>query len=101
MCADGRLTGLVQLEDILSWQCGHPQMRHVQPVLRADTDVEMPDLQLNALANLERHADCLNAFSDEEDEEELRSLYLVCMLDNFAQSDKPNFCVALAVALKC
>lgn len=68
----------MQLEDVLSWYCGHPQMRHVQPMLKADTDTEMPDLQLDALASLNRHADRLNAFSDDEDEEELRSLYLVC-----------------------
>lgn len=67
----------MQLEDVLSWYCGHPQMRQVQPMLKADTDTEMPDLQLDALANLNRHADRLNAFSDDEDEEELRSLYLV------------------------
>lgn len=70
------VTGVGQLEDVLSWRCGHPQMRGVAAVAK-DGDTEMPDLQLDALANLERHAGRYSAFSDEEDDDELHSLYLV------------------------
>lgn len=42
-----------------------------------DGDTEMPDLQLDALASLDRHASRYSAFSDDEDEDELHSLYLV------------------------
>ena len=67
----------MQLEDVLSWRCGHPQMRGAVPGAAKDGDTEMPDLQLDALASLDRHAGRYSAFSDEEDEDELHSLYLV------------------------
>ncbi|KAK9917462.1 hypothetical protein WJX75_004564 [Coccomyxa subellipsoidea] len=74
--AFGPLAERNQLEDVLSWRCGHPQMRGAVPGAAKDGDTEMPDLQLDALANLDRHAGRYSAFSDEEDEDELHSLYL-------------------------
>ncbi len=67
----------LQLEDVLSWRCGHPQMRGSVPAMAKDGDTDMPDLQLDALASLDRHASRYSAFCDEEDEDELHSLYLV------------------------
>lgn len=68
----------VQLEDVLSWQCGHPQVRSMQASAAKDGTEASGDLQLDVLSNLERHVDRLSAFSDEEDEAELHNLYMVC-----------------------
>ena len=63
---------------MLSWRCGHPQVRGAAQAQAAkDADTDMPDLQLDALASLDRHASRYSAFSDDEDEDELHSLYLV------------------------
>ena len=67
-----------QLEDVLSWQCGHPQVRSMQASAGKDGTEASGDLQLDVLSNLERHVDRLSAFSDEEDEAELHNLYMVC-----------------------
>ena len=68
----------MQLEDVLSWQCGHPQVRSMQSSAGKDaTEAAGGDLQLDVLSNLERHVDRLSAFSDEEDEAELHNLYMV------------------------
>ncbi len=68
----------VQLEDVLSWQCGHPQVRSMQTTSASKEAGEASgDLQLDVLSNLERHVDRLSAFSDEEDEAELHNLYMV------------------------
>ncbi len=65
-----------QLEDVLSWQCGHPQVRSMQATAGKDTEASGA-LRLDVLSNLERHVDRLSAFSDEEDEAELHNLYMV------------------------
>ena len=68
----------MQLEDVLSWQCGHPQVRSMQTASASKEAGEASgDLQLDVLSNLERHVDRLSAFSDEEDEAELHNLYMV------------------------
>ena len=68
----------MQLEDVLSWQCGHPQVRSMQSTSASKEASEASgDLQLDVLSNLERHVDRLSAFSDEEDEAELHNLYMV------------------------
>ena len=71
----------MQLEDVLSWQCGHPQVRSMQSSAGKDATEAAGggDLQLDVLSNLERHVDRLSAFSDEEDEAELHNLYMVSM----------------------
>ena len=74
----------VQLEDVLSWQCGHPQVRSMQSSAGKDATEAAGggDLQLDVLSNLERHVDRLSAFSDEEDEAELHNLYMVSVHRN-------------------
>ena len=104
-----------QLEDVLSWRCGHPG--HARPMAgvqagatsaaaaaaaaadegsassegpgeanigaaaagRGDPgDRDMPDLHLDAIASLERAGERYSAFgNEEEDDDELRSIYLV------------------------
>ena len=81
-CLTGGSTALcaVQLEDVLSWQCGHPQVRSMQTTsVSKEVGEASQDLQLDVLSNLERHVDRLSAFSDEEDEAELHNLYMVCL----------------------
>ena len=68
----------MQLEDVLSWQCGHPQVRSMQTASASKEAGEASqDLQLDGRSNLEAHVDRLSAFSDEEDEAELHNLYMV------------------------
>ena len=75
----------MQLEDVLSWQCGHPQVRSMQSSAGKDATEAAGggDLQLDVLSNLERHVDRLSAFSDEEDEAELHNLYMVSVRRSF------------------
>ena len=83
----------MQLEDVLSWQCGHPQVRSMQTTSASKEAGEASgDLQLDVLSNLERHVDRLSAFSDEEDEAELHNLYMVR-----AQRTPHACCVGLAI----
>ncbi len=76
-CSD--LAAGMQLEDVLSWQCGHPQVRSMQTSASKDGSEATQDLQLDVLSNLERHVDRLSAFSDEEEEAELHNLYMVSL----------------------